>query len=635
MTVTSHDHRRPCFEALESRLLLDGAVWAGIAGDELRITGDAAANNVVLTGLDSGGYKVTGIHHAGGMTTINGATFVEFANVPILRIVADLGGGDDVMNVGSTDALDTTIDDILDVSGGHGTNILNIGRVQQGSTLYFAGQVTVNAMVVFDNQTFGNGNVFVAGAHMASFDAHLGYGEGEKSVVIADLWHGMTYHPPSDILDVRTLITSDLTIANPAGQVDVLIDDTNATVTTISTADGDDDIDLYGVHFEATAITTYDGEDSIEFAESEYRSCEIFGLAIETGRHSDTIFMSDTVVELYTAIHMGLNGIWEQALHISAFGGCELTQLTVGGRGVTVTFNDFVGVNETLINGTFSFVTDTGLDVDRADMRNVEVTGAVTVALRGGDDSVSIHECDFHADAGFLLSQGNDTFLMGQLFSSLLLGDDTQVGDNLVVDMGDGADQVGITKLDMDGMVLVSMGASAGRGQRVRIATVGGTVQTGNLGITGEGRTNVYIGNTIEPHPSVDVDGILSILTGMDRSRDTVVIQNAYIRREMVISTGGGNDLLMIQRSAVNHDFLAHMGDGVDVVSIWDCDFGDDAEFYGDGMRDVMWILDSHFADYALFDGGDARDVINRSIVSRNGYDQFEEPTLRSIEAFF
>jgi hypothetical protein len=170
------------------------------------------------------------------------------------------------------------------------------------------------------------------------------------------------------------------------------------------------------------------------------------------------------------------------------------------------------------------------------------------------------------------------------------------------------------------------MGRSLGRSQRVRIASVGGTVTASDLGIAGTGRTNVFIGNMDSPEPSVEVDDILSIATGMDMSRDTVSLLNIRVGGEVGMSTGAGNDLVAIQHSEFAGPVMAHLGDGVDVLYVLACEFTGDVELYGDQMMDWFWIVDSAFDGRAVFTGGAGVDRINRSLRTRNTFALIGQP---------
>ncbi len=631
--TTTHATGCPCFEPLESRLLLDGSVTVEIDDGHLYIVGDAADNAVVLTGLENGGYEITGLETAGGMTTINGGWHVVISEPIVGRVEVDLGGGDDTLNIGHLKGLDTTIADLVLVRMGHGTNQLNVGRIDRGGTLSFAGQVTMNGTLEMTNTTFGTGNVLITGARMGGFNAHLGYGEGEREVIIADLWYGMVYSPPSLIHEIDTVM-GGLTITNPYGQLNATIHDTSATNVTFSTAGQDDVLDFAGVNFLDTVISTYGGEDVISFEASEYRGNRINGLTLNTGLAKDTVFMSDTQVSFYTDFDMGDNrsGL-AQELYISAYGGCEFSAVTIRGRHLSVGFNTIGGTNETLIHSGLDMQTTHGRVDDTLTMIDVRLFGDSTVNLSGGNDSVLIYRSALHLGTMmFDLSAGDDTFLVGQNYSDPLPGDTTRLGTNTIVHMGDGADQVAITNASTTEMLFVDMGASTGRGQRVRIATVGGTVHVGALGIAGTGKTNVYIGNTESDEPSVLIDDILSISTGMDMSRDIVAIQNVQVLGETAMSTGAGTDVLAIQRSEFSGPVTAHMGNGVDIMSIWNCDFNADAQFHGDEAPDLFWILDNRFAARAIFDGGHGRDHLNRTLSLRNTFSAPGQPEVVSIE---
>ena len=221
---------------------------------------------------------------------------------------------------------------------------------------------------------------------------------------------------------------------------------------------------------------------------------------------------------------------------------------------------------------------------------------------------------------------------MGAIGSVVDAGDPTWFG-SLIAEMRGGSDQVVFTHATVNDLLFVNMGASAGRGQRARIAHIG-TVSAGDLGVAGTGRTNVFIGNAATEGPSVEIDGIFSISTGMDTSRDNIAIQNVDAGGGLAISSGAGTDLVGIQRSTFGGPVMIQLGNGVDILSIWDCHFEADAEFFGDRMLDWMWVLDSEFDGRAVFDGGHGRDRINRNLNTRNTFNLIGQP-LVDIERTF
>jgi len=62
--------RRLCVESMESRQLMAGNVFASVAGGDLVLTGDAAANGIEVRQLGVGKYQIIGLVHGGVQTKV-------------------------------------------------------------------------------------------------------------------------------------------------------------------------------------------------------------------------------------------------------------------------------------------------------------------------------------------------------------------------------------------------------------------------------------------------------------------------------------------------------------------------------------------------------------------------------------
>jgi hypothetical protein len=618
-TLTS---TQPCFESLEPRLLLDGSVWVYMEADDLIIRGDRGDNAVCLTGLpDGGGYEISGLINGGDSTLINGRHAVNIPGDIPGRILINLDSGDDIFNIGSRAGVNTTVVDLLDIDLGTGANQLNIGRIGHDGRLSYGGEVTITEATTLANGGRGVGNVLIAGAKMQSFEAHMGYGRGERNVTIAGLYYGHASSPPSDIEDIESSFT-DITITNPRGMLETLIEDTSAADVSITTSNGDDRFAFRGVSCELLLVQSFSGRDNIQLERTEFRTNSIDYLTLVTDRGRDTIYISDTQSRFGTHIDMGKSG-WGsgQTLQISAYGPCELTGVQIYGQKMLIDFNGIAGANETLINGMLYINTAGSSAVDRIYLNKVEVTGSTTIRLHGGDDHVMITESYFNGDAEFELDRGADIFLIGQQLYTLLPGSRTTFAGHVIIDAGRGADQVGITKTDVSGLMFVQLGATnIGSPQQAHIAAVGGTFTARDLGIAGRGTTNVIVGNGSVTGPSVTIDRILSISTGMDRGHDSIVLQSTWVLGEVGISTGGGSDVLWVRWCTFEGPWTAHLGDGVDYLFIEENHFEGDTELHGDDGDDLMWIMDNTFYHGASFYGGLGADWINLAFLTANRF---------------
>jgi len=620
---------QPCFESLEPRMLLDGSVWVYMEAGDLIIRGDRGDNTVCLTGLpDGGGYEISGLISSGDYTRINGLHAVNIPGDVPGRILVNLDSGDDIFNIGSRAGVNTTIVDALDIDLGTGANQLNIGRIGRDGRLSYGGEVTIAESTTLANGGRGVGNVLIAGAKMQSFDANMGRGTGERNVTIAGLYYGHASHPPSDIEDVESSFTT-INITNPRGMLETLIEDTSATDVSITTSNGDDRFAFRGVSVQGLLLLqSFSGRDNIQFERTEFRTNSIDWLTLLTDRGRDTIYISDTQARFGTHIDMGKNeGRGGQTLQLSAYGPCEFTALQIYGHEMLIDLNGIAGSNETMVHGMFYIHTADTNAVDRINLSKLEVTGDTLIRLHGGDDHVMITESYFNGDARFELERGNDRVLIGQQLYTLLPGRRTTFASNAFIDTGRGADQIGITKTDVSGLMLVQLGpTNIGSPQQAQIAAVGGTFTAGNLGIAGRGTTNVVVGNNSTTGPSVTIDGILSISTGMDRGRDNIVLQSTWVLGEVGISTGGGVDVLAVRWCTFDGAWTAHLGDGADYLIIDENHFVGDTEFHGDDGDDGMWILDNIFYHGVSFYGGIGTDWINLALLTGNRFLQAGQP---------
>jgi hypothetical protein len=630
----SQDFFRPMFEPLESRLLLNGVVIANVIEGDLVIEGDAMDNAIVLTALSDGSYEIIGVDTADGPTLVNGMPSTTTLQ-PVTGIIdIDMGSGDNVFSIGSLAGLNTTINLPLRLDMGGGTNHFNIGRIQTLTGMSFGGEVTINASTEVTNTVFGVGNVFIAGAKMQSFEADLGMGTGEREVVIADIWHGLTYYPPSDIVDIMTDM-GDLTISNSHGQLAMTVLNTSAGNVDITTATAGDIFTFAGVDFSGMVLRSGHGSDEVTFERTEYRGNVMEELILDAGMGDDRVTMSDTHITSYAYLDMERASCWSaQALSIAAYGHCEFGDLAIRGEGLLATFNGIRGTHETMINGYLNIETAVGMAEDYVGMLNVIVAGETSIDLFGGNDTVSILDSKFDENVIVELSHGNDEFHVGEMRGVPVIPTFTEFDKHLIVNMGDGTDRAAVTNAEVVGLLALNLGKSSGGTQRAQIATRGGTVHAGTMGITGEGQVSVAVGNSRTPGWSLTVDGNLTVSTGMAMDRDSVLLKDIFVGGTLAISTGDGFDRVSIQRSEINNA-MAHLGDGMDILSIWDCDFTGDAEFFGDEGPDIMSVRDSHFTGLAKFDGGDGSDMINRNLRSRNVFDMMAQPWVHSIERGF
>jgi len=86
-------------EGLESRQLLAGDILASVVNGQLRISGDAADNGILLRSAAGGGVEVVGTSTGGLATTINGGTSSFITTKALKGVSINLGGGNDSLAV--------------------------------------------------------------------------------------------------------------------------------------------------------------------------------------------------------------------------------------------------------------------------------------------------------------------------------------------------------------------------------------------------------------------------------------------------------------------------------------------------------------------------------------------------------
>jgi large repetitive protein len=137
--------RRLGLESLESRQMLAGNVTVSVVNSELLISGDTAANRIVVTEVAGGdssyrsfritGQKFDGAFDANGLpvagttaTKVNGgdAAVVKFIGSDKVRIT--LGGGNDAVSFGTSAAITTTA--ALNINTGAGRDYVRVERVK-------------------------------------------------------------------------------------------------------------------------------------------------------------------------------------------------------------------------------------------------------------------------------------------------------------------------------------------------------------------------------------------------------------------------------------------------------------------------------------------------------------------------
>jgi hypothetical protein len=119
-------------EKLEARELLAGDVEAYVQDQMLVLWGDDAENGVTITyNSATKAYRITGTDAGGSPTTINGLDTSLAENVVELagakQVYVGLNGGNDVLKIGSPEAVDTVIAQWLSIEMGDGDDQAILG----------------------------------------------------------------------------------------------------------------------------------------------------------------------------------------------------------------------------------------------------------------------------------------------------------------------------------------------------------------------------------------------------------------------------------------------------------------------------------------------------------------------------
>lgn len=124
------------FEALERRDVMAGNVLASMAGGDLVITGDGAANGVVVTRIGAGAYEVRGSVAGGGETRINGQLGVPAKVTGVTDdVLANLYGGNDEITFFGSVAAPFVVPDGLFVNMDAGNDKVGMDFVKTGGNL--------------------------------------------------------------------------------------------------------------------------------------------------------------------------------------------------------------------------------------------------------------------------------------------------------------------------------------------------------------------------------------------------------------------------------------------------------------------------------------------------------------------
>ena len=252
--------RRSYFESLECRALLAGDVLVAVNAGNIKVTGDALANEIAI--VDLGGGKITVTGQPG--TTVNGLTGVQTFNGVTGSLLANLkDGADKVQFLGDA----THEFPSIQISTGGGDDTVTVDKV-------FAREVQIGT---------GAGNDTVNVWELTARSVSIETGAGDDSLVI-----GSTLSTRHDVL----IKVKEFEIETGDGNDRVRILD--AVLQTgefeLDTGLGNDSVTVLDVQAQGELeIETGMGNDSVSIADSTF-----IKLAVDLGAGDDSLVISNS-----------------------------------------------------------------------------------------------------------------------------------------------------------------------------------------------------------------------------------------------------------------------------------------------------------------------------------------------------
>lgn len=629
---------RLSLEYLESRMLLAGNVVAEVSGDVLILTGDAYDNSVqVSTFYDSEygwGFKVEG-HDKDGPTTINGGNCEEFF-APNLKVLLD-GGNDDFV-------LTNNLDHLL--------YCLDCSQEPEASPEFFEVEEFKVVGWVFVNM--GDGSNFVG----------VGPGEVCGRVQI----QGGSGCDEVDICETR--IGGNLVIQTFGGDDEVSIHDSKTEgITRVLTANGCSEVEIEeyctqnlvvrgGNHHddvfiacvtihEDLVIQTLNGRDSVLIDEccerDEYENSEPANELEEECCCEYDNYIGDSVI-IQTGDGDSCVGVFSvSANQIFITGGIDEDKIDVEcvETYLNLRINTLDGCDEVNVGdvSVLSLIITTGLGDDEVEIYSDRCGNYfeedLVVRTDGGDDCVII---------------GNEIFT---IFSESEGGGDNKsfVGDDLVVETGDGTDYIKVFNYCIGEDMVVNAGAGDDRGFGYGDASIessegdccGGGVDICEVEVgrhltvlLGDGSDSASINDVcVEGNAVVDAgagdDGGFGEwdVDNFNGGGAGVSIRDLFVRQNFYMYLGEGHDRANLCDVEVCGSAFLHGGLDCDHIKLDDVDVHNDLFVFMGGGDDKLSVEDSS-ADVARFYGDGGYDVLcedSNSFGSRFVY-TFEETNL-------
>jgi hypothetical protein len=545
---------RPSLEALEARDTPAGTVTATFAGGRLTLTGDAAANAVLVTQGPDGRLTVSG-NGSGTQFRLNGGPVGDAVTVPALvtgGVTINLGDGADELTIDGVD-----LPGALAINGGNGAgdgpagNTVRLNGVHVGGSLgvtnlagedttFLGGAVTVDGGLIVRNGP-GGGTVW------GDYTTDLRVGglfsvAGGAGIDKVDLWGvagvavgGLAFNSGTD----RDGSTYQV---HPFGDLAV------AGGVQITNGAGPDGTDLGGQNLTvggAVAIQNGDGgSSSILLAQA--------GLSVGQVVVTNGAGYDDNGIHSYgTALVRGgvrfVNGPGAGSNYIG-----DGNLLSIGG-------------NVTFLNGS-----GPGLHLNTIGSGDTRIGGALTVRNGAGDTDTSIAgDTRLWIGGPTRITSGDGKDLLAFGASRVADGELPAVDVGPVaVNHGDGGSDTAIagSRLTVRGSVNVAAWDGA---DRVVVASVGdsGSV-TGNVFVeVGPGDQQAVAVGAGDGR-GLTIGGALGIWTDDSVGVNAISLAGANVRSWTTIWTGAGADAIQVTGSTFGGAFALDTGAGDDLAKL-------------------------------------------------------------------
>lgn len=588
--VRSHaGMRRIGLEPLEERTLLAGIVTVSVSQGNLILRGDNAANGIHLTQIGEGSYQITGLVTGGSATTIkHGAVSGTSAVVEGVtgNIDIDLKRGDDLLAIGNdADCLIAgaeTCGFSLELPGeGNGPPPIDHGGdVPVGEATWVEVLVVPRNLLIY----MGDGHDRVALSAQVRQSAVIDLGNQHDRLAV-----------------VEAQIDGTLDIRGGKGDDRVCIYETQVQQTlSVLLGDGHDTLEVQGIVNLVGAIVSPEvrARQVVVQGQNGNDTILLYGLhasgniEVSGGSGQDRVELGGTQAQ--GAIGVSLGGGSG-----GPFGNILLVYDSTSGGNLTVVGgnqSDYVLVSNSQVGG--NLVIDTGGGQDRIELRpQVRVFGNLVVDAGAGNDQVNLGgellvpaSAEGEAPPGPLAAVAVDKAIVvaGGSGHDWLLLHNTSSGQSTTVNGGAGDDTLDLfgvaAAVDLilaagAGRDLVSVEEGSGPSTQVGrdlVVDLGADNDTLGLRFTAVGRHLAVLLGSGNDHASLydglSVGGDLTVDGGA--GHDEVTLQYVFVSGSAAFALGAGNDRLSIGDSQVQRTLTVLMGDGDDRFSFSQLNFG-------------------------------------------------------------